>query len=291
MNILNILTKDDFELISKTHWNLTSYHTSMNVKDLDGLPSKRELLSLINGGFQKNDWVPSIPVNINASKIDESQSVSQHYNITPNQLQSYYSQGYSLCFGDMSNAIPQIKSLKTSATELFKYPDLIVITGYLSPPNAIGVLHFDRQHNIFIQKEGVKKWTIALEPAVQSPFDNLVYTGMTESFFNDMSKAGYNIKSPSQCGKQEIILEPGDILYLPPGYYHVPETLDEPSLHYTLTIEPQSFWKEKNSQLFNLLLMNCEALNQDLRFMENPDLEDHLQRCNEIFSKEILSKS
>tara|TARA_B110001469_G_C9644053_1_gene324773 strand:+ start:3245 stop:4102 length:858 start_codon:yes stop_codon:yes gene_type:complete len=285
MNILNVLTKDDFELISQTHWNHSFYYKSSNSEVVEGLPSKKALISMINGGFQENNWLPSIPVNINVSKIDASQSIIQQYNINPSQAQNYFSQGYTLCFGDMSNAIPEIENLKTSVDVFFKNSDLIMITGYLSPPNSTGVLHFDRQHNIFIQREGIKKWTISQTPAVHSPYDNLIYGGMTESFFKEMSKAGYNIKTPAECGKHDVILEPGDILYLPPGFYHVPETLNEVSLHYTLTIEPQSFWSENNAILFNVLLNNCERLNRDTRFMSASELEEHLQKCKQILSK------
>jgi ribosomal protein L16 Arg81 hydroxylase len=285
MNILNIFTQDDFELISQIHWNKSSYYKASSVKELESLPSKKELVSLINGGFHKSNWVQPMPVNINASKIEPPQPTVQHFNITPSQAHYYYGQGFTLCFGDMSNAIPKIKNLKKSAGVFFEHSNLIMITGYLSPPNSIGVLHFDSQHNIFIQREGIKKWIISQIPAVHSPYDNLIYSGVTEAFLKNMSKAGYDIKTPSQCGKHEVSLEPGDILYLPPGFYHVPETLNEPSLHYTLTIESQSFWKKNNELLFNMLLMNCETLNRDTRFMNASELDVHLQECNQIISK------
>ena len=94
---------------------------------------------------------------------------------------------------------------------------------------------------------------------------------------------------PKDCGKSEYFLKPGDVLYVPPGFYHSPETGEAPSLHYTLTVEPNCIWKDMNKNIFTILLKNCSDLNKDYRFLSREEKESLLLRCrNIIHSAELL---
>jgi len=243
------------------------------------LPDASDLMKFINGNFKAGTWSSPISVNINASTVLQDGSYQQLLGIDINTARNYYSNGFTLCFGDMTGCIDQLALLKSNAIEIFKHPELIAVTGYLSPEKAIGVLHFDRQHNFFIQREGSKRWTVSERAAVKNPHENLLYPGVTQSFLNQMKTLGYEISIPLNCGRKIYDLNPGDVLYIPPGFYHSPETLSNHSLHYTLTVEPACFWKDFNQKMFLKLLASKGNFFADYRFMTASQKSNLFKEC------------
>jgi ribosomal protein L16 Arg81 hydroxylase len=224
----------------------------------------------------------------NASRVENDGKITQSQNLPVHLAPEYYNQGFAICFGDVSDISPELEELKKDTESLNDLFSNVLITCYLTPAMSTGVLHFDRQHNFFIQREGVKRWTVSRQPAVSNPIDNLVYPGSSEQFFSAMRKRGYSIKLPSECGKEVITLHPGDVLYLPPGYYHSPETTDSASLHYTLTLEPISFWSLIRPSLSRALLANSECFNKDLRFLSIEERESHIAAQKKLLADFIL---
>jgi hypothetical protein len=250
------------------------------------LPDASVLMKFITGNFEAGTWGSPIGVNINASTVLQDGSHQQLLGIDINTARNCYSKGFSLCFGDMTGSIDQLALLKSNAVEIFKHPELIAVTGYLSPEKAIGVLHFDRQHNFFIQREGSKRWTVSERAAVKNPHENLLYPGVTQSLLDQMKSLGYEISIPRDCGRKIYDLNPGDVLYIPPGFYHSPETLSDHSLHYTLTVEPACFWKDFNQKMFLKLLASQGKFLADYRFMTDDQRSDLFRSC---MSEVILS--
>lgn len=195
---------------------------------------------------------------------------------------TYYQNGFSLCLGDMSEHIDDISALKSKAIEIFGYSELIAV----SPPNSIGVLHFDCQHNFFIQIEGKKRWNISQKAAVVNPYENILYPGTTQKFIDEMMAQGYEILLPRDCGRKIYELNPGDVLYVPPGFYHSPETLNETSLHYTLTIKPACFWKDFNKNMFAKLLSSKGNFFADYRFLNGDQKYELISECIDLLMKD-----
>lgn len=243
------------------------------------LPLANDLINYFTGNFVSAEWTEPLDVNINASRLNADGSHQQLMAIDFKTASSCYRDGFSLCFGDLSLNIDTVGVLKAKAVELFGYPDLIAVTGYLSPPEAVGVLHFDRQHNFFIQREGTKRWYVSEIAAAKNPHENLVFAGLTQSFFEDMKERGYEICLPRDCGRNVYELNPGDVLYVPPGFYHSPETPGELSLHYTLTIEPACFWKDFNKHIFSKLLSSDGRLFSDYRFLSSAEKTELFEDC------------
>jgi ribosomal protein L16 Arg81 hydroxylase len=114
----------------------------------------------------------------------------------------------------------------------------------------------------------------------------LVFAGLTQSFVDDMKASGYEISLPRDCGRKMYELNPGDVLYVPPGFYHSPETLGDPSLHYTLTVEPACFWKDFNKDMFSKLLSSNGIFFEDYRFLSNDQKSELTNNClNLIMSR------
>ena len=260
-------------------WNNEAMHFPDQKGLISSLPSINDLIISHTGSIISGKWTEPVNSNINASITKKDGSHEQLIAIDLVTARNCYVNGFSLCFGDLSSSILSLQNLKTLATDLFGYPDLIAVTAYLSPPNSTGVLHYDRQHNFFIQKDGCKRWSVSKEPAVNNPYENLVYSGLPQSFLDEMNERGYKIRLPKDCGRTTYVLEPGDVLYVPPGFYHSPETMDQPSLHYTLTIEPACFWKDFNSETFSKLLSSDGSLTLDYRFLSVEDKAKLFQDC------------
>jgi len=94
---------------------------------------------------------------------------------------------------------------------------------YLTPPNAQGFLtHYDTHDVLVLQVEGTKRWRLYDTP-VGAPFRG-------EQFTPDAVAAG-DITA-------ELVMEPGDVLYVPRGLMHdaVNADMDGPSLHITTGI-------------------------------------------------------
>lgn len=274
--VKNFLTRKE-EL--KSFWNRAPNYMAKGYEDVLALPSADSMLAEIVGSFSSGVWHLGADVNINASKIDTINGLEQTLSIGLEDARDRFNNGYTLCFADLSNHFATLSEIKESATDVFGSAELVQVTAYLSPSNSTGVLHFDSQHNFFIQREGVKRWFVGAKAAVENPFQNLVYPGATEEFFRLMQSCGYHIRQPLDCGKQEFLLEPGDVLYVPPGFYHSSETSKGHSLHFTLTIEPSSFWPALNKALYETLMRNTNVLNADERFLGAEELAEHRKIC------------
>jgi ribosomal protein L16 Arg81 hydroxylase len=82
-------------------------------------------------------------------------------------------------------------------------------------------LHWDAQDTMIIQIDGRKHWKVH-RPTRVHPLKQ------------DVEKA----EEPEDEPIWEGVLEAGDVLYLPRGWWHIAFPLDEPSLHITMTIVP-----------------------------------------------------
>lgn len=252
----------------------------------DSLPSASNLISLFTGHYSNGSWVKSLAVNINASRINNDGSHQQLLSIGIEAACERYLDAFTICFGDLATSCEQIAALKDRAAEFFGFGELIAVTGYLSPPNSTGVLHYDRQHNFFIQREGTKRWFVSEKPATPNPHDNLVYTGTPQKFFDEMKAKDYHIALPKECGRQVFELNPGDVLYVPPGFYHSPETLSSASLHYTLTLEPACFWRDFTKDCFLKMLSNNGIFMLDYRFITDEERRQLINDCIERISND-----
>jgi len=108
---------------------------------------------------------------------------------------------------------------------------------FISSPGAVTPFHIDEEHNILIQLEGTKTFTIYSqhdrELASQTDLENF------------HSGAHRNLKlNPELAGRGEAIhMKPGTALYVPPlAPHHVKVTSDVPSLSLSIT------WRSESSK-------------------------------------------
>ena len=100
------------------------------------------------------------------------------------------------------------------------------INAYLTPPGNQGfATHYDT-HDVFVlQVDGRKRWRIH-EPVLADPLDRQAWGGRADEV------------SATASGEPaiDVVLEPGDALYLPRGWLHSAQAQGDSSLHLTVGI-------------------------------------------------------
>lgn len=253
-----------------------------------GLPNIKDFPRYLSGEIDNNHWKNTNNLKANAV-IRNSQGIPNEIHDVPfSMYPNFYNNGFSLCFSNLADSILVLNDLISDLNKQSQLWADLYVTGYLTPPNSNGIIHYDSQHVFFIQREGTKFWRVSEKHAIKNPINNYVYNNNDETFFDYHKKIGSEILPPVKTGFIDYELSQGSVLYIPPGFYHVQETKNEPSLHYTLSQEQTSFWRSMQSNLFEILMKNTDEFNSDLRYLEKDErvnlLNKQLQELKERVS-------
>ena len=141
---------------------------------------------------------------------------------------------------------------------------------YCTPPNSRGFsLHFDTHEVLVLQLLGKKRWQV-FEPITRFPLEY----APPLPFEHDLDevkrsrggrKAGQDDIKATELGPLalEASLEAGDCLYLPRGFVHQAEALEEPSVHISLGIHVIT-WLDLLSVVMGQVAYVDERLRQGL---------------------------
>ena len=140
--------------------------------------------------------------------------------------------------------------------EIFR--EAVTVNAYLARPNSRGFdLHIDHHDVLVFQISGQKYWEIR-QPSLKHPLILPEHIG-----------------EPSSEALWKGSLQPGDILYLPRGFWHQAKTHETSSLHLTFGIQPCTglhylAWLRKN-------LLDSEIFRQDVPRYNPEDIQKYLQ--------------
>jgi hypothetical protein len=143
--------------------------------------------------------------------------------VEPNHALEHYTNGATVVLQALQFSDPVYARLSTNLALSLDQP--IQVNAYLSPPAARGLdIHFDFHNVVVVQLAGRKRWHVWERlPRSQRPL-----------------KRGPAIAQPqtSELGATLLdrVLEPGDCVWLPRGYPHAAETVDEESVHLTIGV-------------------------------------------------------
>jgi len=108
---------------------------------------------------------------------------------------------------------------------------------FISSPGAVTPFHFDEEHNILIQIEGRKEFTI------YSQHDRDLASQQDLEAFHSGAHRNLPVTDEKLARGRAITMEPGDAIYVPPLAPHWVRVLgDEPSLSLSIT------WRSNASQ-------------------------------------------
>lgn len=142
--------------------------------------------------------------------------------------------GSTAIFNDLSPALPKLADFceKMEAEWKVRFQANI----YVTPPNSQGFGTHPDSHDVFIiQVAGKKSWRL-YEGILENP--SLASIGKMKEF----SQSKHPIK-------EELVMNVGDVLYIPQGMYHDADTLDEASVHITVGNLP-----ERNSRILTRMV-------------------------------------
>ncbi|WP_433382406.1 cupin domain-containing protein [Actinoplanes sp. CA-142083] len=100
------------------------------------------------------------------------------------------------------------------------------VNAYLTPPGSQGFkTHYDT-HDVFVlQVDGVKRWRIH-EPVLADPLERQPWGGHADEV----------TETAEGTPAMDVVLAPGDALYLPRGWLHSAEAQERRSLHLTIGV-------------------------------------------------------
>jgi 50S ribosomal protein L16 3-hydroxylase len=94
----------------------------------------------------------------------------------------------------------------------------------MSPTGASIAMHFDRYDAFHLQVRGSKRWAVSNEPAVANPLHTHDPAASTRALLSGYAPA---IMSPDASSMREVSVNPGDIMFMPRGFWHGTRTTED----------------------------------------------------------------
>jgi ribosomal protein L16 Arg81 hydroxylase len=166
--------------------------------------------------------------------IDPNLYLAGNKEVKPVILTNLLSEGATLILDSIDAIQPPIRQLVEDFEEIIQ--TRVTVNLYAGWRTETGLnLHWDPQDTMILQVAGRKQWVV-YAPTRIHPLET------------DVDSTPQPASEPVWDG----ILEDGDMIYLPRGWWHLAVPLDEPSLHLTVTIVPPNgfdFLRWCNEQL------------------------------------------
>ncbi|GAA3841830.1 hypothetical protein GCM10022403_087450 [Streptomyces coacervatus] len=181
---------------------------------------------------------PYIKVNHNGSGVPEKgytrSVVVQGVNITdtvvPEKIYELFRAGATVTWCSLNQVVPELRDFTRIISD--KMAVRTDVVGFMTPTKKRGYLpHHDPVDLFIVQLEGTKRWRLWDLPDERLG-DNASYTDE-------------ELGEPSI----EVLLEPGDVLYLPYNTPHAAAAEDQVSLHLSIMMRPR-MWKDLLRETF-----------------------------------------
>lgn len=247
-------------LYPMTPEEFTSQYWGRQPVFIKGSPDKLE--KLFPGGFKREDFVRAVHDSV-ASKAkgfilygvrgqspENAESVLSKgtHLIEPEEIDETLANGESVTVTSLREErlvrfVSAIKAQLNHAGE-------ITLDSSLSPPRQGFPSHIDPISNIFIQTEGRKSYWVSKTPVLQWPRANALITRDGQGVYVEhVAEEWEEITDADQCSLVEIVMEPGDMLYIPAGTIHPTKSHDEYSLNVILIFRHANFLDLVNQTL------------------------------------------
>jgi lysine-specific demethylase/histidyl-hydroxylase NO66 len=144
--------------------------------------------------------------------------------VVDDKVMQLYADGATLVLQGLHRIWPPLIDFARRLGAELRQP--LQINAYLTPPASQGfATHYDT-HDVFVlQVDGTKRWRIH-PPVLPDPLERQPWGGRAE-------EVGATAAGPAEL---DVVLAPGDALYLPRGWLHSAEAQGERSLHLTVGV-------------------------------------------------------
>ncbi len=140
------------------------------------------------------------------------------------RVRNDFAEGYTIVLNGLERYIPSIAALSHAIEVELGFETQV--NAYITPPHSQGFLpHYDDHDVLILQIEGGKTWHV---------YDSLPLVPIHELRQREL------FVTDSLPAPTVLVLQAGDILYLPRGRVHAAEATVAPSIHLTLGIHPPS---------------------------------------------------
>ncbi|WP_428340135.1 cupin domain-containing protein [Mycobacterium sp.] len=132
-----------------------------------------------------------------------------------------FADGYTIVMDGIEQYVRTIGTLARSLEVELNFPTQV--NAYITPPQSSGLVpHYDHHDVMVLQLQGSKTWHL--------------YVGADRAAREIQRDADKAVALESLSTPTELLLEAGDVLYVPRGRVHSAQTHTEPSVHLTVGI-------------------------------------------------------
>jgi hypothetical protein len=168
------------------------------------------------------------------------------------QIDDLYAAGMTLCLSQIDDDVPAVARLAASVKEALGLAGNVFCNAHLSPPGRGSGMHLDSQSVFILQLEGSKEWIHGETPAHDAPVQSVLAEPRSIAEFHAENPTA-SLALPDLSTLVHQRLQPGDVLYVPPGCWH--QTFADgpsPSLSLSLTCTSRNFTELISDRLFRV---------------------------------------
>jgi len=218
-------TREEFLKLLKSRTPFISHGNTESLKDLMSLSFLDSVESLAAC------WRDTVDV-FNPKIADEISKIS----IPPEEALDEYKNGSCILFNDVNRIIPEFDRWNQQIRREIGFSELTYVRNlvYATPAGKGNAPHFDQNFNFVLQLEGTKKWWLAKNKTINNPMTRHVIGQPIDHELEGYTAKEFPKSFPPDC--TEYILEPGSILFVPRGVWHMTEAVtDAVSFNFTFT--------------------------------------------------------
>jgi hypothetical protein len=181
---------------------------------------------------------------------------SSAFRASTDQAVPLFDAGATLCASQIETREPALATFLAAIKRQLGYSGKVSFNSYLSPPGAGYNWHFDGRVACTLQIEGTKSWRFSSYPAIPWPRANGSLRADGTAQYADPAVHAQDwerLRSVDLAETTEVVLEPGDLLILPAGFWHEACGGTEGSLALNLTLTAVSYTNLVRNLLDNLL--------------------------------------
>ena len=182
------------------------------------------------------------PGSVKASSVSAT-GEGTYTTIGAEEARSCFTAGMTICVTGIDHQVPELARLGRDTREALGLAGEVLCNCYLSPEGTGFGMHFDVQSVFLLQIEGSKYWQFADRPSIEFPpeaTDALPAHRLDE--YRRRHPAAV-LQDPGDAQWLEHDLQPGGLLYMPPGTWHRGRAASY-SLAITLTCCTHAFTNE-----------------------------------------------
>ena len=232
-----------------TCWGRTAWHGAGDRDRLRGLFTTEAFWDLLRRPGQ----APRIKARYTARNGAEQDLNEVPARLAPGLLDA----GMTLCVRSLDVLHPGLRTFAEAAREVLAFSGESGVNLYASPHAQGFGWHYDCEHVLVLQLDGVKRWEFSAHPATPWPTAYLPSDAVFDPV-EDPRVAALGtrvVPPPDGADIRSVTLSPGDVLYLPPAAWHRTAAQDH-SVSLTLALHPLSF-----ARVLRACWMTLEASN------------------------------